>query len=337
MDVQIVTAPAETKASSEAVDTQTVHTEAVHTDPLPPRNPDAPAVSVSPIVAIVDRERATQPELPTVPEEVSQATESAEKPEAVAVTKENEPEPMVLDEFDEAFFSQAEELERQEREKIESFPPVAEDLAAAAKVPPPSPALLARRSKLRKFVGAVVALGALFAVGGIGKSLVTSPASAAEAAQPAEAVVETMSATEAKPIAPPVEKKEVVEAPPAAEQPVAEDEAAEQPVAEDEAAEPEAPAEPEPAAEQPVAEAPKVDDPRTEALKLLNRGKMKDAIPMARAAIQQAPHHALGYLYLGTALQETGQHKDAIAAYSDCVRNAKKGPVWECRAMGGRK
>jgi len=320
MDVQIVTSPAETTASSAAA-----HTEAVHTEPLPARDPDAPAVSVSRIVAIVDRERATQPELPAVPAKVSEASESAVKPEAaVAIVKENEPEPMVLDEFDEAFFSQAEELERQEREKMESFPPVAEDLAAAAKAPPPSPALLARRSKFRKFVGAVVALGALFVVGGIGKSLATSPASAAEAKQPAEAAVETVSATEAKPEAKPVEK-EVVEAPPAAEQPVAEVKAAEPEATE------------EPAVEEPVAEAPKVEDPRAEALKLLNTGKMKDAIPMARVAIQQAPDHALGYLYLGTALQETGQHKDAIAAYSDCVRNASKGPVWECRAMGGRK
>ena len=329
MDVQIVTSPAETTASSAAV-----HTEAVHTEPLPARDPDAPAVSVSRIVAIVDRERATQPELPAVPAGVSEASESAMTPEAaVAVVKENEPEPMVLDEFDEAFFSQAEELERQEREKMESFPPVSEDLAAAAKAPPPSPALLARRSKFRKFVGAVVALGALFVVGGIGKSLATSPASAAEAKQPAEAV-ETVSATEAKPeakpVAPPVEKKEAVEAPPAAQQPVAEVEAAEPEATEEPAVE-------EPAVEEPVAEAPKVEDPRAEALKLLNTGKMKDAIPMARAAIQQVPEHALGYLYLGTALQETGQHKDAIAAYSDCVRNASKGPVWECRAMGGRK
>jgi tetratricopeptide (TPR) repeat protein len=106
-------------------------------------------------------------------------------------------------------------------------------------------------------------------------------------------------------------------------------------------AEPVAIAAPEPVAAQATAEAQEkaaggVENPRAEALKLLNRGKLKEAIPMASAAIQQEPDHALGYLYLGAALQDSGKHRDAVAAYSDCVRNAKKGPVWECRAMGGR-
>ena len=47
--------------------------------------------------------------------------------------------------------------------------------------------------------------------------------------------------------------------------------------------------------------------------------------------------NAMTYLYLGSALQDSGKWKEGIEAYSDCVRNAKKGPVHECAAMGGRK
>jgi TolA-binding protein len=255
-------------------------------------------VSSHRIISITDRERDTVPEMPAV-----KGVNVAPIPEA--------PE---LDELDEAFFRAAEK-------KAESFPPVAEDVEEQPIVVPLSPALVARRNKLRKFVGVVVALGALFMVGGLGKSLLSSPAEAAE-----HAVTEPEAATPAAAVAPaPLEPVAAnpaqadiaipapVEAPPAVTAEVTAKVAAEE-------AEPSA----------------KVEDPRAEALKLLNRGKLQEAIPMARAAIDKEPDHALGYLYLGAALQDTGKYKDAIAVYSDCVRTAKKGPLWECRAMGGR-
>ena len=43
------------------------------------------------------------------------------------------------------------------------------------------------------------------------------------------------------------------------------------------------------------------------------------------------------YLFLGSALQDMGKYKEGIEAYSECVRHATKGPVHECRAMGGKK
>ena len=64
-------------------------------------------------------------------------------------------------------------------------------------------------------------------------------------------------------------------------------------------------------------------------------GKFKDAIAMAEAAIERDPEDAYPYLYLGSALQSTGRWKEGIAAYSKCVHTAKKGPVAECRAVGG--
>ena len=77
-------------------------------------------------------------------------------------------------------------------------------------------------------------------------------------------------------------------------------------------------------------------DAKKEALKLLERNKFKEAIAMSEAAIAQDPSDALGYLYLGTALQSSGKWADGIAAYSRCVHTATKGPVHECRQSGGR-
>jgi predicted Zn-dependent protease len=71
--------------------------------------------------------------------------------------------------------------------------------------------------------------------------------------------------------------------------------------------------------------------------RLLNRGRMKEAADKAREAIVADPTDAMPYLYLGSALQDLGKWKDAIAAYCECVRNATKGPVNECRAVGGHK
>lgn len=70
---------------------------------------------------------------------------------------------------------------------------------------------------------------------------------------------------------------------------------------------------------------------------LLNRGKRPEAIQKAREAITCDPRDAMPYVNLGSALQDSGKWKDGLAAYSECVRNATKGPVNECRAMGGHK
>ena len=76
---------------------------------------------------------------------------------------------------------------------------------------------------------------------------------------------------------------------------------------------------------------------KKEVLSLLNRGRNKDAIEKAKEAIAADPTDATTYLYMGSALQDSGKWKDGIAAYCECVRNATKGPVNECRAMGGHK
>ena len=69
----------------------------------------------------------------------------------------------------------------------------------------------------------------------------------------------------------------------------------------------------------------------------MNRGRSKDAIEKARQAIAADPTDAIAYLYLGSALQDSGHWKDGIEAYSECVRHATKGSVNECRIMGGQQ
>ena len=292
--------------------------------PAPEPLPEPPPVSLAPNS---ERERVTVPELPVVQKAVQGDPTT---PDGDAATTDPLDAPRAsLDALDEAFFQQAEAMEEEARAKMESFPPVAEDLSAQAKVQPPSPAVLARRSKFRKLVAVVVAAGALFVVGGIGKSLVSRSAVAAEPATQTVAVAAEVPVAVEVPVPTPVPEPVATPEPKAAAEPLAV--AAPEPVAPEPKAAPEA--QEKPASGPAVAD---VENPRAEALKLLNRGKLKEAIPMASAAIQQEPDHALGYLYLGAALQDSGKHRDAVAAYSDCVRNAKKGPVWECRAMGGR-
>ena len=293
-----------------------------------------PAVTINPIVDVLsesDQDRATIPGFKTAASRPVVEAQPALVAEAATIAA---PAPIAvhapLDDVDEAFFRAGDEIEaKPSRAPEDSIPPVADDIDSKRASLPPTPEVLARRSKFRKFVGAVVALGALVVVGGLGKTVAAGSPSA-PAAQPGSET--TLVAEAAKPAAKP---EQVM--------PVAQPAAAPQPAVAEEAAKPEEPAPAEAEAkpaEEPadsVAAVPDGKDPRKEALNLLNRGKMADAVPMSRAAIQQDPAHALGYLYLGTALQELGNHKDAIAAYSDCVRNAKQGPVWECRAMGGRQ
>ncbi|MFT3773354.1 MAG: hypothetical protein QM820_48865 [Minicystis sp.] len=76
---------------------------------------------------------------------------------------------------------------------------------------------------------------------------------------------------------------------------------------------------------------------KRQTLSLLNRGALAEAIPIAREAVAADPDDALGYLYLGSALQGVGRLREGREAYNECVRHATRGPVSECRLMGGQK
>lgn len=81
---------------------------------------------------------------------------------------------------------------------------------------------------------------------------------------------------------------------------------------------------------EPQASAPAL---RARALELLNRRHFDDALVAAHAAIEVDPDEALGYLYVGSALQDLGRWSDAMSTYRECVRRARTPAVAECRAM----
>jgi hypothetical protein len=220
------------------------------------------------------------------------------------------------------------------RDEENSFPPVIDDHEhEEVQRVELSPKAMARRNRMRRVVAGVVAFAGAISLAIVGKTLATGkPASQAAPmalvakAAPPQAVEKPVEAAKPEP------KVEEVKADPKAEA------RPEEKPAEVEAKPEEKPAEP--VKEEIKEEAKPAADAATlkkETLALLNRGKPKDAIPVARRAIEANPADALPYLYLGSALQETGKWKEGIAAYSECVRHATKGPVNECRAMGGRK
>lgn len=61
-----------------------------------------------------------------------------------------------------------------------------------------------------------------------------------------------------------------------------------------------------------------------------------DAIIKAREAIAADPATPARIFTRASALQDSGKWKDGIEAYSECVRNATKGPVNECRQMAAK-
>jgi len=212
----------------------------------------------------------------------------------------------------------------------DSVPPVEEHEEAEAVPSLPSPSRLARRARLRRVVAGVVAFAGVVSIAVVGKQVFASkrPSAPAPAVTVAEPPHEAPRAAE-------IEPAKVQIAPRAAEK------AAEK--ADDKTAEGATKSE-----DAKVDSAKKSDTPpspsggdaaalKKETLNLLNRGRTKDAIEKAREAIAADPSDATSYLYLGSALQDSGKWKDGIEAYSECVRHATKGPVNECRAMGGHK
>jgi hypothetical protein len=219
------------------------------------------------------------------------------------------------------------------REEEDSVPPLIDHEHEEIPRVELSPKAMARRNRLRRVVAGVVAFAGAISLAIVGKTLA--------AAKPASQAAPMALVTKA---APPQAVEKPIEAAPAKPEPKVEEVKADPKV---EAKPEEKPAEAkpeekpaEPAKEEAKEEAKPAGDAaalKKETLALLNRGKLKDAIPVARRAIEADPADALPYLYLGSALQETGKWKDGIEAYSECVRHATKGPVHECRAMGGRK
>ncbi len=82
---------------------------------------------------------------------------------------------------------------------------------------------------------------------------------------------------------------------------------------------------------------PSAEQLREETLALLTSGLPAQALPVARAYVGAAPHHAMSYLFLGATLQELGRVNEAREIYNDCVKLSDEGDISECYALGGRK
>jgi tetratricopeptide (TPR) repeat protein len=195
--------------------------------------------------------------------------------------------------------------------EADSVPPPVEMPELDEQAPAIPAHLAARRTRFRIVVGVGLGACALLAVVAAGKALAPRPsfalpqpaAAAAQLALPAEPAAQAPAPTAAPP--------------PAQQAPAAVVDSA-----------------PAPKAEPNEAEAAGL---RKQAEAALNRGRWQEALKTSSAAIDADPTHALGYLFLGTALQSTGKWKAGLDAYSACVRTATRGPVHECRAAGGRK
>jgi hypothetical protein len=233
------------------------------------------------------------------------------------------------------------------RREGDSLPPMVDahgehdDHDEAGRVHALSPATIARQARLRRVVAGVVAFAGVITLAVVGKTLAAGKQSATSMPmkppvvqeakvepKPEEKAPPPVKTTDAVPVVAPMASAEVakVEPDPKADAKAAED------------------------AKKAAEDAKKAEEPKKveasggdvkaltkEAESFLNRGNRKDAMVKAREAIAADPSEAMAYLLLGSALQDSGKWKDGIEAYSDCVRTATKGPVNECRAMGGHK
>jgi ribonuclease E len=94
-------------------------------------------------------------------------------------------------------------------------------------------------------------------------------------------------------------------------------------------------------------DAPKVDAPKAEApadgktalqekvdaRRALERGKTADAIAAGERSVALDATDGEAWLLLGAAYQEKGQMSEARRAYASCLKEGKRGPLGECRAM----
>lgn len=126
----------------------------------------------------------------------------------------------------------------------------------------------------------------------------------------------------AEPLAPaePAPAAQAVAAPIAAEPPATPNGPSAEPAA--------APAAPAPAADVRSAAAEKKASQQA-----LERGKLADAIAAGERAVALDPADGEAWLILGAAYQEKGNLAEARRCYGACVKEGKRGPIGECRAM----
>ncbi|MDB5213451.1 MAG: hypothetical protein JWO86_1378 [Myxococcaceae bacterium] len=209
------------------------------------------------------------------------------------------------------------------------------------------PEVVQRRARFAKYVrwavggAAVVCLAALArtalppSASSASASLATIEAPAAKAASVAIAAPEPVKTAE--PVSAPVVAVPAQAAPAAEPAPAAAAPAAEltptTPTTPTKGAEPAAVP-----ADAPAAPAVAVSDKtalqeKNDSRRALERGKLADAIAAGERSVALDPTDGEAWLLLGAAYQEKGKNADARRCYSSCVKEGKRGPLGECRAL----
>ena len=202
--------------------------------------------------------------------------------------------------------------------RFDSFAPVTSPVAEvepeSARSELPSPAVLTRRRRLRKGVGAMLGATAALTVAALVYGMVLSNRGAPAAHAPARADV-------AAALGAPAHAAAATPTRAALDRPAA------------------APAAADAAAQSVEATTPSgtAAELAHEAVQLLIRGKREQAAEWARALIAAEPDNAFGYLCLGSAQQDQGNWLEAHRTYAECAHRAKRGDVGECVALGGRR
>jgi hypothetical protein len=72
---------------------------------------------------------------------------------------------------------------------------------------------------------------------------------------------------------------------------------------------------------------------KTTARRALERGNLSAAIAAGERSVALDPEDGESWLILGASYQEKGRRADARRCYASCAKEAKRGPIAECRAM----
>lgn len=204
-----------------------------------------------------------------------------------------------------------------------------------------SPEAIARRAKFSRYVSFAVAGAAIVCVAAFVRSI-AMPGAAVSAkaghavsavARPAEKAAQPVAVAPAQaPAAPVVAREEPKSADPA---PAAEPKAPEPKVADTKVEEPKA-ATPAPSEEAKPAAAVSDKTALEEkkiCLRALERGKLAESIEAGERSVALDPTDGEAWLLLGAAYQQKGNGKDARRCYAACLKEGKRGPLGECRAM----
>jgi len=295
------------------------------------------------------------PLAPGVAPKADSVRAAAPRPDSVKVTA-AAPSPE-LDDHAEHFFKAGEAAEREasEQARAQSMRPSGVTTGEHEPADPrllqlASPAARARRAKFEKWVKAAVGVSAVLCLAALVRVAV---ARVSHDADPAHAVTEvshgTPPATAAVPVTAAAAPAAVAAAPAAAPAAPAETTApaavtapaaaaaaatGAAPVTAPAEATPAAAAAPADSAQAVVATSDKTaPEEKKDARVSLERGKVKDAIAAGERSVALDPTDGEAWLILGAAYQEAGKGADARRCFNACLKQGKKGPLNECRAM----